>query len=185
MANENKKNKKERSKRYCWIKAAGAFTFLDWFAMIGGWLVTLLNPGYLPIGMAVTTINFAAQNVTGAVQIWYGCEKSLKALRINWITYVVCNAIEVVLIIYWVLDYAAYCDWGVCGNTFSNEFDGGLVFYYGIAVGVPIKVICDIFVVYNMIKMYEEEEEGEVQVSDEPEVNSFISKNNLTVVILK
>ena len=55
-----KKDKPERSKRWCWIKAAATFTGLDWFAMIGGWLITLLNPGYLPIGMAVTTINFAA-----------------------------------------------------------------------------------------------------------------------------
>ena len=89
-----------------------------------------------------------------------------------------------VLIIYWVLDYAAYCDWGVCGNSFSTDMGGGLVFYYGIAVGLPIKVVCDVFVVYNMVKMYEEEE-GQTAVADEPEVNSFISRDNLTLVILK
>ena len=177
--------KKQKSKRHCWITAAAVFTGLDWFAMIGGWLVTLLNPGYLPIGMAVTTINFAAQCTTAAVQIWYGCEKTKKALKVNWITYLVCNAVEVVLIIYWVLDYAAYCDWGVCGNSFSNDMGGGLVFYYGIAIGLPIKVVCDVFVVYNMVKMYEEEEDGQAAVADQPEVNSFISKNDLTLIILE
>ena len=180
-----KKDKPERSKRWCWIKAAAWFTGLDWFAMIGGWLVTLLNPGYMPIDMAVTTINFAAQCTTAAVQIWYGCEQTKKALKVNWITYLVCNALEVILIIYWVLDYAAYCDWGVCGNSYSNDFGGGLVFYYGIAVGLPIKVTCDIFVIYNMIKMYEEEGEEDAQVWNELGTNEFVSKNNLTVVILK
>ena len=174
-----------------WLKNAAIFTGLNWFAMCGAFLVTALNASYVDLGLAVATICFASQNITGGVQIWAACEQTAKAFKVNWITYVVCSAVEVALIIWWVLDYATYCGWygtpGKCGNDWGSDFDGGLVFYYGIAIGIPCKVVCDVFVVMNMIKYTKEMEDNDVTVWNEldPDTNAFISKRNITLVVLE
>ena len=181
---------KQKKKLAKWLKIAAIFTGLNWFAMLGAFLVTVLNSTFVDLGLAVATICFASQNVTGAVQIWSACEDTAKALKANWITYLVCSVVEIILVVWWCLDYATYCGWygqiGQCTNGWGGDFDGGLVFYVGIGAGMPTKLICDVFIIMNMIKYTKEKEDNEVQVSsDQPETNEFLAKNNLTVVILE
>ena len=184
MEEENGKKKMQK-----WLRLAAIFTGLNWFAMFGAFLVTCLNSTFVDLGLAVTTIGFATQNVTGAIQIWSACEDTAKALKVNWITYLVCSVVEIFLIVWWCLDYASYCGWygeiGLCTNGWGGDFDGGLVFYIGIGAGMPTKLVCDVFVIMNMIKYTKEKEDNTVSVSNEPEVNGFLAKNNLTVVILE
>ena len=50
---------------------------------------------------------------------------------------------------------------------------------------MPTKLVCDVFIIMNMIKYTKEKEDNTVSVSNEPEVDGFLAKNNLTVVILE
>ena len=50
---------------------------------------------------------------------------------------------------------------------------------------MPTKLVCDVFIIMNMIKYTKEKEDNTVSVSDGPEVDGFLAKNNLTVVILE
>ena len=61
---EEEKGKKKMQK---WLRLAAIFTGLNWFAMFGAFLVTCLNSTFVDLGLAVTTIAFASQCVTGAV----------------------------------------------------------------------------------------------------------------------
>ena len=162
----------------------GVCTALGFTVQTAAMAFALLSPSTLPFAIAVVVLNFACKAFTGVMQIFAACKDNEDNRTWNYWVYGCCNAVENALILCWVLDYARYCDWGVCGNPESTDFGGDLFFYYGIGIGLPLKVGLNVFFQWNMKKYYEEKQGDKLVVEDEGEMNAMLSKRGITLVVI-
>ena len=150
--------------RVAGIITTGVFTGLAWVILIVS-LCFMVTEGTLNI--LIITLMFTTKSITSGFMINYAANPTKDNLKLNYLTYSICNGIELLILIIYTSVIGAGCGTR-CG-------EGSIIFVYILfGVGMGLKIITNIVSTWNMMVYYNEL----------PDTN-LISKRGYQLVILK
>ena len=131
--------------RVAGIITTGVFSFLGWVAISAAFIILLADiKTHKERDIVMLALMFTARSVTIAIQIWFAAAQTREVLTMNYIAYISCMSVELVIMLLHVSLIASECGMR-CG-------EGAVAFWY-ILFGVTggLKLITNIVSAWNMM----------------------------------